>query len=102
MMQNIVLNWFFVAIVAFCGFYCLIISRNMLRLLIGVELLAKAGILAIIVSGSAIGNVNMAQAMIAILIVIEVVVVAVGLGLIVKNYTETGNIDIWKLNRLKG
>jgi len=95
------LNWFFVAILAFLGLYCLLISRNLLRLLIGIEILSKACILALVSSGVAIGRVNTAQTLAITMIVVEVVVVAVALGLIIRAYGAISSIDMWKLNRLK-
>ena len=102
MANHLALNWFFVALLAFTGLYCMAVSRNLLRLLIGVEILSKACILAIIASGVALGNINLAQTLAITFIVIEVVVVAVGLSLIIRAYSQTGSLDIWKLNKLKG
>ena len=42
MMDLLRLNWFLVVILAFLGLYCLLVSRNLLRLLIGIEILSKA------------------------------------------------------------
>ena len=36
------------------------------------------------------------------MIAVEVVVVAVGLGLIIRLYNQTGSIDVWSLDKLKG
>lgn len=95
-------DWFFVAMIAFTGLYCLLVSRNMLRLLIGVEILSKAGVLALLACGQALGNINLAQTLAITMIVVEVVVVAVGLALIVRSYSQSGRIDIWQLVKLKG
>jgi NADH:ubiquinone oxidoreductase subunit K len=95
------LNWFFVALLAFVGLYCLLVSRNLLRLLIGIEILSKACILALISCGGAIGKVNTAQTLVITMIVVEVVVVAVALGLIIRSYGATNSIDMWRLNKLK-
>ena len=94
-------NWFLVVILAFLGLYCLLVSRNLLRLLIGIEILSKGCILALVSSGVAIGKVNTAQTLAITMIVVEVVVVAVALGLIIRAYGATGSIDMWKLNKLK-
>jgi NADH-quinone oxidoreductase subunit K len=101
MAEFLSLNWFFVALLAFLGFYCLLVSRNLLRLLIGIEILSKSCVLALISSGRAIGKVNTAQSLAITMIVVEVVVVAVALGLIIRAYGAAGSIDMWKLNKLK-
>jgi len=102
LMHNLMLNWFFVVLLAFTGLYCMLASRNILRLLIGVEIFSKACILALIASGDALGNPNLAQALAITMIAVEVVVVAVGLGLIIRLYNQTGSIDVWSLDKLKG
>lgn len=101
MAELLQMNWFFVALLAFLGLYCLLVSRNLLRLLIGIEILSKACILALISCGGAIGKMNTAQSLAITMIVVEVVVVAVALGLIMRAYGATGSIDIWKLDKLK-
>lgn len=101
-LNNLLLNWYFVALLAFVGLYCLVASRNMLRLIIGIEILSKACILALMACGQALGNVNLAQTLAITMIAVEVVVVAVALALFVKYYGVTGTLDIWKMNKLKG
>ena len=80
----------------------MLVSRNMIRQLIGLEIMSKACLLAIALSGAATNNMNMSQAIIITMILIEVVVVAVGLSILVKAYRITGSIDLWKLSKLKG
>ncbi len=101
MLELVKLNWFFIGLLGFLGLYCLLVSRNLLRLLIGIEILSKACILALISCGSAIGKIGMAQAFAITMIIVEVVVVAVALALIMRAYGANGSIDMWKLNRLK-
>lgn len=101
-LNNLLVNWYFVALLAFVGLYCLLASRNMLRLIIGIEILSKACILALMASGQALGNVNLAQTLAITMIAVEVVVVAVALALFVKYYGVTGTLDVWKMNKLKG
>ncbi|MDD2773960.1 MAG: NADH-quinone oxidoreductase subunit K [Elusimicrobiales bacterium] len=102
MLPNLYLNWFFAALLVFSGIYCMLVSRNLLRLIIGVELLSKAAILALVACGQAMGNLGLAQSIAITMIVLEVVVVAVGLGLVVRAYRQTGSVDMWKFDRLKG
>ena len=80
----------------------MLVSRNMLRQIIGLEIMSKSCLLAIILSGVATNNVNLAQAIAITMILIEVVVVAIGLSVLIKAYRITGSIDLWKLSKLKG
>ena len=71
--------WYFAALLFFIGLYCMAASRNLLRQLIGLEVMSKGTLLALIASGS-MSNLSLAQAVIITMIVIEVVVVAAGLA----------------------
>jgi NADH:ubiquinone oxidoreductase subunit K len=80
----------------------MIVSRNLIKQLIGLEIISKSALIAVISCGSLINNINLAQAIIITIILVEVVVVATGLALIVKNYRLNQSIDIKKLNNLRG
>lgn len=96
------LDWYFITLIFFAGLYCMLVSRSLIRQLVGLEIMSKSCLLGLISVGSLTNNVALAQALIITMIVIEVVVVAAGLALLVKNYRLTGNTDIWSLDSLKG
>lgn len=96
------LDFLFVILLFFIGAYCMIVSRNLIKQLIGLEIISKSALIAVISCGSLINNINLAQAIIITIILVEVVVVATGLALIVKNYRLNQSIDIKKLNNLRG
>lgn len=100
--ENLTVNLFAAILLCFIGIYCMAVSRNMLRTLIGIEISSKGGMLALLSVGYAINSVNMASALIIIMIGVEVVVVAVGLGLIIRAYNQKGNLDVLSLKNLKG
>lgn len=102
MTNSFALDWYFITLIFFAGMYCMLVSRSLLRQLIGIEIMSKACLLAIISAGAVTNNLALAQAFIITMIVIEVVVVAVGLSLLVKNFRLTNSIDIWSLNNLRG
>ena len=102
MIDSLFLNWIFVALLVFIGFFCMLVSRNLIRQLIGIEIMSKGCILALISAGEALGNMALAQTLAITMIAIEVVIVAVGLALIVRTESITGTLDVWKLSRLKG
>lgn len=84
------------------GIYCLLVSRNMIRAIIGIELLTKAVTLLFIVAGFVTGKESLAQALVITIIVIEVVIAAVGGGIALRVFRHNGNLDIRQLNKLKG
>lgn len=84
------------------GVYCLIATYNLIRVLIGVELLVKAVTLFIILVGYATNNIALTQALVITLIVIEVVIMVVAGGVIVAIFRHSGSIDTRNLRELKG
>jgi multisubunit Na+/H+ antiporter MnhC subunit len=85
-----------------CGIYCILVSRNFIRILIGVELLTKGVTLLLGLGGYLTGNTALSQALILSLIVIEVVVIATGAGIVISAFRHTGNLDNRQLRDLKG
>ena len=90
-----------VGVIFMLGFICLIAMRNVIKLLIGTEVLTKGVSLALIASGYLQRNPYLMQTVVVTLIVIEVVVVAVALALVVNIYRRTGSLDIRRLAKLK-
>ena len=84
------------------GLYCILVTRNLMRVLIGLELLTKAVTLFLIVAGYVTGRSALAQSIVITLIVIEVIVIAVMAGVILSIYRHTGSLDASNLKTLKG
>jgi len=84
------------------GFYCIFATYNLIRALIGVEILIKAVTLLIIVVGYVTGNEVLTQACVITLIVIEVVIMAVAAGIILGLHAHNQSLDVRKLRNLKG
>ncbi len=95
-------NLIFVGLLFFIGLYCLLTSRNMIKLLIGLEIMAKSAVLSFITAGYARGETFFSQSLVITFIVIEVSIVAVALALVINAYKNTGNLDVRSLTRLKG
>ena len=100
--ENLQFNYFAALMMFFIGVYTMAASRNLIRLLIGLEVSSKGCMLAFLAAGSAIGNIALVQALLIIMISVEAVVVAVGLTLIIRAFRQQGNIDPTKLSELKG
>jgi multisubunit Na+/H+ antiporter MnhC subunit len=93
---------FFVALLFVCGIYCIVITRNLIRTVIGLELLVKAVTLFIIVCGYTNGRLALAQAMVITIIVIEVIITAVAGGIILSIYRKNNSLYTRRLRTLKG
>ncbi len=102
-MNNLwVLNMGFVALLFGVGLYCLLTMRNTVKLLIGIEIIAKAVTLALVASGFARDNLMLAQSLVITVIVVDVAVIATALALIININRHTKSLDVRKLTRLKG
>ena len=91
-----------IVILFVAGLYCILVTRNLMRVLIGLELLTKAVTLLLIAAGYATGRTALAQAIVITLIMIEVVVIAVMAGVILSIYRHTGSLDASNVKSLKG
>lgn len=97
--------WLYVigcAVVFAAGIYCLAVSRNLIRILVGIELLTKAVTLLIILAGAVTGREALAQSLVITLIVVEVVAICVGAGIVIGAYRQNGSVDVKALTNLKG
>jgi NADH:ubiquinone oxidoreductase subunit K len=94
--------WICIVLVAIAGIYCLVMTRNFIRVLIGLEITTKAVTLLIIACGYAQGRMALAQALAITLIDVEVVVVSVAAGIILSLFRLNDSLDIRKSRNLKG
>ena len=84
------------------GIYCILVSFNMIRVLIGLEILMKAATLLIIAAGYVTGRTALAQAVVITLIVIEIGVMVVAGGVALWAFRHHRSIDPRNLSGLKG
>ena len=92
----------FIILVFICGLYCLLASFNLIRILIGVEILIKAATLLIILAGYICGASSLAQSIVVTLIVVEIVFMVVAGGIILWAFRHHRTIDPRKLMTMKG
>lgn len=92
----------FIILLFVSGFYCLLVTRNFIRALIGLEILTKAVTLLIIIAGYVSNRLALAQSMAITIIVIEAVVIAVASGIIFGIFKKIGSLNITKLRNLRG
>ena len=84
------------------GIYCLLTMKNMVKLLIGIEIIAKGVTLAFIATGLTKNNLLLAQSLVISVIVVDVAVIATALAIIISIHRHTKSLDVRKLTKLKG
>lgn len=84
------------------GFYGLLVTRNLIRTMICLEVLTKGVTLLLIVAGYVIGRIALAQSLAITLIIIEVAVIVVALGIVLCIHKNTGSVDVTTVQNLKG
>ena len=81
------------------GIYSLLVTHNLMRILISIEILTKAVTLLLIVAGYVSKNMALAEAYVITVIIIEVVLMAVATGLVLGLFRANGTLDTRKMNR---
>jgi NADH:ubiquinone oxidoreductase subunit K len=84
------------------GLYGLMAGRNLVMLLVSLQLLAKAVILALVWAGHVSGQAMLGQVLATTVIVADTVVAVVGLALAIQVRRRTGTLDLRALSRLRG
>jgi len=84
------------------GFYCVTVTFNLFRVLIGLEVLIKAVTLFVIAAGYLSGHLALAQSFVITIIVIEVVVVVVAAGIILGFFREFDSLNVRNARKMKG
>lgn len=92
----------FVILLFITGLYCMLVSFNLIRVVIGFEISIKAATLLIILAGYICGRTALAQSIVITLIVIEIVVMVVAGGVALWAFRHNKTIDPRKLTNLKG
>ncbi len=84
------------------GFYGLLVTRNLIKIVIVLQILGKAAILALVLAGRVGGQPGLGQSLAATVIVADTVVAVVGLALGVQIRRRFGTLDLAEINTLKG
>ncbi|MGE5307701.1 MAG: NADH-quinone oxidoreductase subunit K [Deltaproteobacteria bacterium] len=91
----------FIILTLVAGLYCVLASYNLIRALIGVELLLKAVSLLIIAAGFVTGRTALAQALVITFITVEVVVMTVALGIVVGINQHNKSLDAREIKNVQ-
>ena len=84
------------------GLWCMLATYNLLRIIIGLEVLMKSVTFFLIVAGYLSGRMALAQAMVITVIVIEVVVVVAAAGIILGFFRRNESLSTRHTRSMKG
>jgi NADH-quinone oxidoreductase subunit K len=84
------------------GFYGLLVSRNLIRIVIALQILVKAALLGLVAAGFSSGRINMGQSLAITVIVADTVVAVIGMALAVQVRRHLGTLDVAELSKLRG
>jgi NADH-quinone oxidoreductase subunit K len=90
-----------VCILVGVGLYGLLSSRNLIKLIVAMQILTKAAVLALVAAGSANGKINLSQSLAITVIVVDTVVAAIGLAIGVQVRKRFGSLDAANLSSLR-
>lgn len=83
------------------GFYGLLISQNLIKVVIALQILVKGALLALVAAGAVQGQVFLGQSMALTVIVADTIVAVIGLALAVQVRRHCGTLDIRALASLR-
>ena len=84
------------------GVYMLILYRNLLRLIVGVEVVSKGVTLVFLAAGVYRQDIGFIQALLVNFIIVETVLAAIMLALVVGAHKIYRSLDIRNLSKLRG
>ncbi|MCB9419539.1 MAG: NADH-quinone oxidoreductase subunit K [Ardenticatenaceae bacterium] len=84
------------------GFYGLLISRNLIKIVIALQILGKAAVLGLLLAGSASQQINLSQSLAITVIVADTIVAVIGLALAVQIRRRLQTLDVTELAQLRG
>jgi NADH-quinone oxidoreductase subunit K len=83
------------------GVYGLLITRNLIKVVIAIQILGKGALLALVAAGSVSGKINLGQSLAVVVIVVDTIVAVIGLALALQVKRRMGTLDVKELSTLK-
>jgi NADH-quinone oxidoreductase subunit K len=83
------------------GFYGILISRNLIKVVVALQILVKAAMIALVLAGRLAGNINLGQSLALTVIVADTIVAVVALALAVQVRRVVGTLDVRSLTELR-
>lgn len=97
------LQWFVVGVLALIGvgLYGLLAVRNLIKVIVALQIMVKGVLLGLLAAGNAAGQPVLGQSLAVTVIVADTVVAVVGLALAVQVRRHVGTLDIRALSSLQ-
>jgi NADH-quinone oxidoreductase subunit K len=83
------------------GFYGILISRNLIKVIVALQILVKGAMIALVLAGRMAGNVNLGQSLALTVIVADTIVAVVAMALAVQVRRVVGTLDVRSLTELR-
>ena len=90
-----------VILVLAIGLYGLLVTRNLIKMVIVLQILTKSAIVALVLAGKLAGQIDVGQSLATSVIVVDTVVAVVALALAVQVQQRCGTLDLKKLATLR-
>lgn len=84
------------------GLYGLLVARNLIKVMVALQILVKGALLALVAAGANSGQINLSQSLAITVIVADTVVAVIGLALAVQVKRLIGTLDLKELSNLRG
>lgn len=84
------------------GLYGLLITRNLIKIVMVLQIMVKAAVLALVLAGQASGRAGTGQSLAATVIVADTMVAVVGLALAIQIRRRFNTVDVSEVDMLKG
>jgi NADH-quinone oxidoreductase subunit K len=84
------------------GCYGLLITRNLIKVVIALQVLVKAVVVALVLAGQTGGQPGIGQSLAATVIVADTMVAVVGMALAVQIRRRFGTVDVSAISTLRG
>ncbi len=82
--------------------YGLLITRDLIKVVIALQLLVKAAVLALVLAGRAAGQLALSQSLAATVIVADTMVAVVGLALAIQIQRRFHSLEVSTISTLRG
>ena len=83
------------------GIYALLTTRNLIKVIVALQLLVKGAMLALVLAGRQAGQEDLGQSMSITVIIADTIVAVIGMALAVQVRRVLGTLDLSKLSSLK-
>lgn len=83
------------------GLLGLLTCRNLIQIIIAMQILAKAAVFALVLAGKVSGQTNLGQSLAVTVIVADTIVAVIGLALVVQIRRRLGTLDVQALSALR-